>query len=193
MKKICALLVLVSCTLVIPASAKPGKGNAKNEKASKAKAGKKGFAKGHPIFGDGKLHPVHDDKVIGKFKNADKIRKEVADLDEMEEDDLNEELSTISDTISVKKDELNKITKEKLTKILAKKDELLAKRSELAKEPENIFQGIANKVGSMMNDMELNKVEASELETNEDITTIKEVLAEQELLESYINSKLSTN
>lgn len=44
---------------------------------------KREFPSSHPVFGTGKLHPVHDDKVIGKFKNKQKIKEEVKTADEL--------------------------------------------------------------------------------------------------------------
>lgn len=55
-------LLFISNTTVF---SKQDEGNSKSKNPNQQNA----FREDHPVFGDGRKHPVHDDKVIGKYKN----------------------------------------------------------------------------------------------------------------------------
>ncbi len=55
-------LLFISNTMVF---SKHDEGNSKSKNPNQQNA----FREDHPVFGDGKKHPVHDDKVIGKYKH----------------------------------------------------------------------------------------------------------------------------
>lgn len=185
------IFVCLLALLLVPGSsfAKHGKGHGKEKSGkSQAKASKEGFSEDHPVFGSGRLHPVHDDKVIGKFKNADKIKQQVEDIDGMDEDDLDEELSTIDEELEAKKTELAKLRKERLEKIRTRKQELLKTKADLEKATDNPMTGMMNKFGLMINDMQMNQTTKEESQVNEEINSGSERVEELNLLHSYIES-----
>ena len=55
-------LLFISNTIVF---SKHDEGNNQSKNPNQQNA----FREDHPVFGDGKKHPVHDDKVIGKYKH----------------------------------------------------------------------------------------------------------------------------
>lgn len=159
-----------------------------NVKHAKAKANKGVFNESHPVFGSGKLHPVHDDKVIGKFKNADKVKKEIEEIEEMEAEDLSKELTEIEDEMKEKQAEIIKLRKEKLEKILSQKEDLLKMKTTLEEPADNPVSGMMDKLGLMLNDFQLDQVERQEIQTNEKLSNNNERIEQIKLLQSYIQT-----
>lgn len=96
------LVILLGSGLSVSAKRKDKK---LNDKAAKH-ANKAIGSAAHPVFGDGRLHPVHDDKVIGKFKNADKVKAKVNEIDDLDDDTLSDELEEIAQEKSEQKTKL---------------------------------------------------------------------------------------
>lgn len=161
------------------------------DKNAKPLMEKKGIGNAsHPVFGSGKLHPVHDDKVIGKFKNADKIKNEVKEIDELEEDELQEELEEIATENQEKVKTLNKLRTDTLTKIQEQKQKLSDSKISLEKGLDsNPITEAFNRLGLFINDAQMKQVESQEANVTNEIDTNSERLAVLELLKSYIDSK----
>lgn len=183
-------LVLVMLALALsPVQAKKDH----NKKDHKAKQARGIGSEGHPVFGGGRQHPVHDDKVIGKFKNADKIKAKVQELDELDDTELKDELGSIQEEQGQLSQRIKELRANKLAEIAAKKAELEAAQAELEQSglDADMMTKLTNGFQSFLNDAKLKDVTKEESAAKSELSKLNEDLQVKQLLGSYINSKLA--
>ena len=163
----------------------------------------------HPVFGDGKTHPVHQDKMIGKYKNADKMQEKMSRMQEKRQERMSrmqerrqEKLAEMRgldkesrkrevETMRQRREKIAKsreLSKEKLAQIETRRMELLKRREELMNsESENPLLGAFNRWQAMMNDNEIERVENQQVDLATQMQEDEEQVAEINFLESSIN------
>ena len=156
----------------------------------------------HPVFGDGKTHPVHADKMIGKYKNADKIQEKrpermsrmqqrrqerLAEMRGLDKESRKREVEAMRQ----KREKIAKsreISKEKLARIEERRMELLQRREDLMNsKSDNPIMGAFNRWQTMMNDNEIQRVENQQEGIAIEMQEAEEQVAEINFLESSTN------
>lgn len=140
-----------------------------------------------------RVHPALDDKVVGQFKDADKVRARIQAINGLDKDQLKAKLDQLNAEQKIKTQKITRLREQELARTQERKRQLAEAKASLEKKglDSNMINGLFNKVGLFVNDAQMKQIKTQEASLETQIQSSSESLAITELIKSYVDSKVS--